>query len=37
MNLDKLTPAMWETLRKFDYDGLLKFAKMFEPLDDDEM
>ena len=36
MNFDYLTPEKWEVLRKFDYDTLLKFREMFQPLDDDE-
>jgi hypothetical protein len=36
MNLDKLTPAMWETLRKLDYNQLLRFAQMFEPVEEDD-
>ncbi len=35
MNLDVLTPAMWETLRKLEFDQLRKFAQMFEPLDEE--
>ena len=35
MNLDLLTPSMWETLRKLDYDQLRKFAAMFEPVDEE--
>lgn len=34
MNLDVLTPRMWEMLRKFDYDQLMKFAEMMSPLDE---
>jgi hypothetical protein len=33
MNLEYLTPRMWETLRKFDYDQLMKFAEMFEEVE----
>lgn len=36
MNLDVLTPSMWETLRKLNFEQLHKFAAMFEPLDEDE-
>ena len=36
VNLDKLTPSMWEILRKMDYDQLKKFAWMMSPLDEDE-
>ena len=35
MNFDALTPSMWETLRKFDYYQLRKFAQMFEPLENE--
>ena len=37
MNLDALTPSMWETLRKLDYDQLLRFSEMMQPLDEDEL
>jgi hypothetical protein len=35
MNLDALTPAMWETLRKLDYYQLLKFAEMMQPVEEE--
>ena len=33
MNLDLLTPAMWETLRKLDYNQLKQFAWMLSPVE----
>ena len=33
MNLEYLTPSMWETLRKFDYYQLMKFVEMFEEVE----
>ena len=36
MNLDVLTPSMWEMLRKLDYDQLMKFREMLQPLDENE-
>ena len=33
MNLEYLTPSMWETLRKFDYDQLMLFVEMFEDVE----
>jgi hypothetical protein len=37
MNIEYLTPAMWETLRKFDYNQLMQFREMMQPLDEDEL
>jgi len=36
VNLDVLTPSMWEVLRKLDYNQLLKFRDMMQPIDEDE-
>ena len=35
MNLDVLTPSMWEMLRKLDYDQLKKFEMMMQPVEDE--
>lgn len=34
MNLDVLTPSMWEMLRKLDYDQLKKFEMMMQPVEE---
>lgn len=34
MNLDLLTPSMWEMLRKLDYDQLKKFEMMMQPVEE---
>lgn len=34
MNLDALTPSMWEMLRKLDYDQLKKFEMMMQPVEE---
>ena len=36
MNLDKLTPAMWEVIRTWEYATLINASRMFEPLDEEE-
>lgn len=36
MNLDKLTPQMWNVIRTWEYETLMKASMMFEPLDEDE-
>ena len=36
VNLDKLTPQMWEVIRKWEYETLIKASMMFQPLDEDE-
>ena len=36
VNLDLLTPTMWEILRKLDYDQLKKFAWMMSPIEEEE-
>ena len=36
MNLDKLTPEMWNIIRTWEYETLMKASMMFEPLDEDE-
>lgn len=34
MNLDVLTPSMWEMLRKLDYDQLKTFEMMMQPVEE---
>lgn len=36
MNIEYLTPSMWDTLRKLDYSQLMKFREMMQPLDENE-
>ena len=36
MNIEYLTPDKWEVLRKMDYDTLMKFREMFQPLEDED-
>jgi hypothetical protein len=36
MNLDVLTPSMWEMLRKLEYDQLKKFQMMMQPIIEEE-
>jgi|LauGreDrversion4_2_1035121.scaffolds.fasta_scaffold06330_7 hypothetical protein len=35
MNLDVLTPSMWEMLRKLEYDQLKKFQMMMQPIEEE--
>jgi hypothetical protein len=36
VNLDKLTPQMWEVIRTWEYDTLIKASMMFQPLDEED-
>lgn len=36
MNIDKLTPEMWNVIRTWEYETLMKASMMFQPLDEDE-
>lgn len=35
VNLEYLTPSMWEMLRKLDYDQLFKFREMLQPIEEE--
>lgn len=35
MNIDKLTPAMWNVIRTWEYETLMKASMMFQPLEED--
>ena len=36
MNIEYLTPSMWDTLRKLDYYQLMKFREMMQPVDGED-
>ena len=36
MNIDKLTPEMWNVIRTWEYETLMKASMMFQPLDEEE-
>jgi len=36
VNLDLLTPSMWEMLRKLSYEQLKQFAWMMSPIEEEE-
>jgi hypothetical protein len=36
VNIDKLTPQMWEVIRTWEYDTLVKASMMFQPLDEED-
>lgn len=36
MNLDKLTPEMWNVIRTWEYETLISVSAMMQPLDEDE-
>lgn len=36
MNLSKLTPEMWNVIRTWEYESLMKASMMFQPLDEEE-
>ncbi len=36
MNIDKLTPEVWNVIRTWEYETLMKASMMFQPLDEDE-
>ena len=36
MNLSKLTPEMWNVIRTWEYESLIKISAMLQPIDEDE-
>lgn len=36
MNIDKLTPEMWNVIRTWEYETLMKASMMFQPLDEED-
>ena len=36
MNIQYLTPQMWEVIRTWEYETLMKASEMFQPLDEEE-
>lgn len=36
MNLDKLTPEMWNVIRTWEYESLMRISAMLQPIDEDE-
>ena len=36
VNIDKLTPAMWDLIRTWDYNTLMTASKMLQPLDEEQ-
>lgn len=36
MNLEALTPRMWEVIRTWDYNTLVNASQMFQPIEDEE-
>lgn len=36
MNINKLTPQMWDVIRTWEYETLIRVSAMMQPLDEDE-
>ena len=36
MNIDKLTPEMWNVIRTWEYETLMRVSVMMQPLDEEE-
>lgn len=36
MNLSKLTPEMWNVIRTWEYESLMRISAMLQPIDEDE-
>lgn len=36
MNISKLTPQMWDVIRTWEYETLIRVSAMMQPLDEDE-
>jgi hypothetical protein len=35
MNINKLTPQMWDVIRTWEYETLMRASMMFQPLDEE--
>ena len=36
MNIDKLTPQMWNVIRTWEYETLMRVSMMMQPIEEDE-
>jgi hypothetical protein len=36
VNLDKLTPEMWNVIRTWEYESLIKASMMLQPIEEEE-
>jgi hypothetical protein len=36
VNLDRLTPEMWNTIRTWEYETLMKVSAMLQPIEEEE-
>lgn len=36
MNISKLTPQMWDVIRTWEYETLIRVSAMMQPLDEEE-
>lgn len=36
MNINKLTPQMWDVIRTWEYETLIRVSMMMQPLDEED-